>query len=238
MIDNDFCKLWCYSRYQAGFQVVLFAVTKSSISTGLKYTVFHGANIRGYWFRNFQNRGHDFFAHGKVAAVTQLQVDGAVAVRIGPDLWLNAGLVRQRCREFAVQAQEFSVELEESVAAIDGRFKRVQPKLEFGGNTEIAAAAANSPELVGILIGAGPHYLAACRNDIRGQQIINGQTHESIGATVAAAECEATNTGMGDDTGCRSQVMRLCRHVDVSEQCTAVDPDGSIVDIHIGGVHL
>ena len=54
------------------------------------------------------------------------------------------------------------------------RADRVQLELEAGDHAEVAAAAADRPEQVGVLVGAGAHRLAVGGHDVGGEQVVDG----------------------------------------------------------------
>ena len=57
------------------------------------------------------------------------------------------------------------------------RPERMQLKLELGHDAEVAAAAAERPEEVGIFICAGPHVLAVSGDDFRGDEVVDRSCH-------------------------------------------------------------
>ena len=60
----------------------------------------------------------------------------------------------------------------EEQAQLGQRADRVQPVLELGDHAEVAAAAAQRPEQVRVLLGAGPQHLAGGGDDLGGQQVV------------------------------------------------------------------
>ena len=81
----------------------------------------------------------------------------------------------------------------------DHRAGVVEPEDELGDDGEVAAAAAQRPEQVGVLLGARPDALAAREHDLGLEQVVD---REPVGAgqvTEAAAEGEATDARGRDD---------------------------------------
>ncbi len=52
----------------------------------------------------------------------------------------------------------------------------MEPKLERGNDTEIAAAASQRPEQIRVLVLRGPQLPAIGRHDLGSEQIVDGQT--------------------------------------------------------------
>jgi hypothetical protein len=51
----------------------------------------------------------------------------------------------------------------------------VQPELELGDDAEVAAAAADAPEQVGVLVLAGPYHPAVGEDDLSRDEVVAGQ---------------------------------------------------------------
>ena len=84
------------------------------------------------------------------------------------------------------------------------RAHRVEAKLELGDDAEVAAAAANPPEEIGVLGRACLHELALRRDQVHGQEPVDCQPVLSLKPADAAPEREARDPGVGDDpAGCR-----------------------------------
>jgi len=70
------------------------------------------------------------------------------------------------------------------------RAQRVQPQLEPGRDAEVAAAAADRPEQVGMGVGVHPQLLAVGGHHLGGQQVVDGEA--------VLADQEADPTAQGD----------------------------------------
>jgi hypothetical protein len=82
-------------------------------------------------------------------------------------------------------------------AAID-RGHRVGPVLEGGSDAEVAAAAAQGPEQVLIVLGAGRDDLAVCGDDFDRQQVVDGQSVLSHQPAFPAAQGQPGDACAGD----------------------------------------
>ena len=91
-----------------------------------------------------------------------------------------------------------SDELEEHRPAVDVA-DRVQPEGELGDDAEVAAAAAERPEQVRVLLLARGDDGAVGRDDLGGQQVVAGQAVAAAEVADAAAEGQSADAGRGDD---------------------------------------
>src|SRR5215471_464441 len=89
----------------------------------------------------------------------------------------NRMFVRQRLRAVAEEPQQVAgvVERMGYQAAGDHGPHRMQLKFEGGGHTEVAAAAADGPEEIGLIFFARTHYLALRGDELDGPEVIEGE---------------------------------------------------------------
>ena len=99
---------------------------------------------------------------------------------------------------------------------------RVQRELHRGDHTEVAAAAAQRPEQVGVLLGAGVHQPAVGGDDIRGDQTVAGQAVAAQQPADATAEGEPADPGGGDQPAGDRQAEGLGFVVEVGPGGTAL----------------
>jgi hypothetical protein len=64
----------------------------------------------------------------------------------------------------------------------------MKPILESGGDTEITAAAAQTPKEIGVLAGAGRDQLARRGHEIDRQKVVAGQSIAAHQPTEAATQ--------------------------------------------------
>src|SRR3954449_427739 len=72
----------------------------------------------------------------------------------------------------------------------DGRAERVELELEGGGDAEVAPAAVQRPEEVGVLVAAGPDGDAVGGDELDGAEVVAGQAVLALQPARAAAEGE------------------------------------------------
>jgi hypothetical protein len=90
-----------------------------------------------------------------------------------------------------------------------GRAERVQAELEFGDEAEVAAAAADAPEQVGVLTLAGAHDPPVGQHHLGRDEVVAGQAVLRRSPAVSAAGGETTEAGGGDAAARGVQPVRL-----------------------------
>ena len=110
-------------------------------------------------------------------------------------------LVRQLGAPFAIEAQDGRRLLHrpEDRPGEDDRADVVQAEFELGDDAEIAAAAAQAPEQVGVLGLARLHELAVGRHQVDRQEVVDRHAVLALEPSDAAAEREAGDARVGDD---------------------------------------
>jgi len=78
------------------------------------------------------------------------------------------------------------------------RAERVQAELKLGDDAEVAAAAADAPEQVGVLTLAGAHDPPVGQHHLGRNEVVAGQAVLRRGPAVSAAGGETTEPGGGD----------------------------------------
>ena len=139
---------------------------------------------------------------------------------------------------------ELAVRLQDRVALVnvpEGRAADeardvVQSEGERGDHTEVAPAAAQRPEQVGFLGGAGTYLPAVGEHDICGKQVVDGQAVGPRQVPEAAAKCEATDAGGGDDAAGGGEPVCAGGCVHLAPGAAAADPHGPALGIHLDGV--
>jgi len=101
----------------------------------------------------------------------------------------------------------------------------VQPEDERGDHAEVAAAAPDRPEQVGVLLAAGAHALAAREHELGLEQVVDRQAELGRQVTEAAAERQAADAGGRDDAARSRQAVLVRRAVDLAPGAAAADPD-------------
>ena len=114
---------------------------------------------------------------------------------------------------------------------------RMQLEQEAGHDAEIAAAAAQGPQQVGILLLAGGDEAAVGQHDIGLEQIVDGQAVFARQIAVAAAQRQAGNAGGRDDARRNGQPEGMGSVVDVALRATGADPGGPCLGINANAFH-
>ena len=102
----------------------------------------------------------------------------------------------------------------------------VQAEPEGSDDTEIAAAAADRPEQVGVLIGRGPQHPPVSGDDLGGEQVVDAQPELAGQPAHAAAEGEPPDAGVADQPGGRSEPVGLGSRIQICQQRPTADPRG------------
>ena len=110
---------------------------------------------------------------------------------------------------------------------------RLRVELECRDHAEVAAAAADRPEQIGVLLDAGPAHLAVGGDDLDRAQVVGGETMAPAYPAEAAAEREPGDAGRRNDAAGHDQSERLRGAIDVG-------PGGAGLHAHAAGrgVHL
>ena len=109
-------------------------------------------------------------------------------------------------------------------------------ELEAGDDAEVAAAAAQGPEEVGILRRARAHLLSVGEHDVDCTQRVDGEAVPPHEPADAAAQRQASDPRVRD-LACRDREPVLLRHgVELAEQGSAPDPDDCALGVDLDAV--
>ena len=114
---------------------------------------------------------------------------------------------------------------------------RVQPEEERGDDAEVAAAAAQRPEEIGVLRLAGGDEAAVGEHDVGLEQIVDGQPELAREVAQPAAEGDAADAGGGDDAARRGQPEGVGGVVQIAQRRAALDAGGAGLGIDADPVH-
>ena len=128
-------------------------------------------------------------------------------------------LARRGGQELAVGREHLGALLDRPERrAADDRADLVQPEEERRDDAEVAAAAADRPEEVGVLVGARAHALAAREHDLRLEQVVDREPALAGQVAEAAAEREAADAGGRDDPARRREPVLVRSRASTSPQ--------------------
>ena len=147
-------------------------------------------------------------------------------------------LARGGGQELAVHRQHLGTELDRPERRpCDHGLDLVQPELEPGHDAEVAAAATQRPEQVGVLVLAGAHELAVGQHDLGGEQVVDRQPARARQVPEPTAERDPAHAGRGDDAARRGQPVRVRRAVELAQRAAAADPRRARGGVHVDAVH-
>src|SRR5262249_23267931 len=107
-------------------------------------------------------------------------------------------------------------------APADDAFEWVQPVLESCRDAEVAAAPAEAPQQLGVLVSAGMDDRAAGRDELCTDQVVARQSVLSGQVADAPAESQAGNAGRANDAPGRDEPRGLRRRVVVEPSRAAL----------------
>ncbi len=115
---------------------------------------------------------------------------------------------------------------------------RVESELEAGDHAEVAAAASERPEEVGVLGRAGAHHLTGRGHDLGGLEVVDRHAVLATEPAEAPAERQSGDAGGGVDADRRGEAVGLGGGVEVRERGTAFDGDAAPGRVDSRGLHL
>ena len=101
---------------------------------------------------------------------------------------------------------------------------RMQAELELRHHSEVAAAAANGPEEIGVLVRTGPQDPAIGNDDLGGDQIVDGQPRLPAQPAHPSSEGQTTHAGMANEARWYGEPVRLGRRIEIRQQGPTLYP--------------
>ncbi len=128
------------------------------------------------------------------------------------------------------------LELEEHRAAVDV-LERVDLELERGRYPEVAGAALECPQQVGVLVGVGHDGPAIRGHDLGTDEVVTGQSVAASEIADAAAERQAGHSRGRDDAARGGQAVLVGRGVEVAPGGSTLHPRGALCGVHADAPH-
>src|SRR5262249_52700913 len=113
----------------------------------------------------------------------------------------------------------------------------MEAELERGDNAEVAAAASQRPEQVGVRILGRPQQLAVGRYDVDGEEVVHREAVLAHQPPDATAEGQPSDSSVAYDSAGGGQTARLRLVVDVTPQRTTLHPGPAVGGIDPDGPH-
>src|SRR5215218_6298959 len=113
----------------------------------------------------------------------------------------------------------------------------MEPVLEGGDDAEVAAAAAERPEQVRVLVGAGAQELTVCGHHLEGQDVVAGQPVFPCKPAYASAQRQPCYTRLRDDSRryCQTEDVRLA--IQLAQQHARLDARAACDGIDVNALH-
>ena len=109
----------------------------------------------------------------------------------------------------------------------------MQSELERGDDAEVAAAAADRPEQVGVLLGARTRLCSVGEHDVGLEQIVDRQAVAPRQVADPAAERQPADAGGRDEATWRREAVRVRGLVDLTPGAATADSDGARLGVHL-----
>jgi hypothetical protein len=119
----------------------------------------------------------------------------------------------------------------------DHRTDGVQPERERRDDAEVAAAPAQRPEQIRVLVGAGDENVAVGGHHLRLDEVVAGQTVLPGQPAEPAAKRQPGDTGVGVRTTGRRQTVLLRRCVELRPPHPRLDAGGTVRRINLDALH-
>ena len=104
--------------------------------------------------------------------------------------------------------------------------------LERGDHPEVAAAAAQGPEQVGVLVPARVHKATVGEHDVGAEEVVDRQPVAAGQVAVTSAERQPSHPGGAHDPTDRGEPERVGRVVDIGPPAPWFYPNGLCVRVH------
>ena len=117
--------------------------------------------------------------------------------------------------------------------ASDDRSHLMQTEKEGRDDAEVAAAASDCPEQVGMLVGAGPDRLAVREHDLGVEEVIDGETAPTGEVAQTTTQRKPAHTGRRDDAAWRRKTVFAGGGVDLTPRAPTSDPHRSLLRIDL-----
>jgi hypothetical protein len=110
----------------------------------------------------------------------------------------------------------------------------VEAELERRDHAEVAAAAAQRPEKIGMLVLGGAHEFAVRRHDVGAEEVVDGEAVLAHQPADATAKGESGDSGVAHDPAGGGQTVRLRLVVNIAPQRTTLHPGAAVggIDPH------
>ena len=109
----------------------------------------------------------------------------------------------------------------------------MQLRPDLGGDSEVATAAADRPEEVGLLVLVGVDDAAVGEHELGPEDVVDREAVAARQVADPAAEHQTAGSGRADEPYGRGQSVLAGGRVDLAEQAAARDGGGSRVGVDL-----
>ena len=113
----------------------------------------------------------------------------------------------------------------------------MEAELERGDHAEVAAAASQCPEQVGVLVLGRPQQLAVGRDEVDGEEVVDREAVLAHQPADATAEGETGDAGVAHDAAGGGQTVHLRLVVDVAPERATLHPGPAVGGVDADAPH-
>ena len=113
----------------------------------------------------------------------------------------------------------------------------VEAELEPRDDAEVAAAPAQGPEQIRVLVIGGADDAPVGGHELGGEQVVDREPVLALEPPRASAQCQAADARGGNAPAGRREAMLLGRAVDLGPQRAAADPGDAAIGVDLDRVH-
>ena len=112
----------------------------------------------------------------------------------------------------------------------------VETERELGHDAEVAAAAPQRPEQLGVLVARRAGDRSVGQHDLDPLEVVDGPTEAASQVAEAATERQAGDAGERDEAECCREAMLLRRPIDVAQEGAGLNACQSRLPVNLDGV--
>ncbi len=119
----------------------------------------------------------------------------------------------------------------------DDRADRVEPEVEGGDDPEVAAAAPDRPEQVGVLVVRGHHLASVGRHDLGTEEVVAGEPELALQPAAPASQGQSSDPRLGHPAAGDGQPVRLGGRVELTPGQPGLGANRRVGHIDVDALH-
>ena len=236
--DDDIDRVVAQLAQEGGFPIVLVAVRHGRVEQRLHHRERHRLDRVDERSAERPQRSQEPLAFREVAAVTGRDRGDRLAIGRVHQRRIGREFVRRRLCKRPVELQQ----IRGAIPRMDDQPSqhhrdRMQPVFERGDDAEVAAATAQGPEQIGMLVGADAQHLSLGGHQFEGHDIVAGEAVFPCEPADTAAERQACNAGLRDHARRHRQTENVRLAIQFAEQHARLDAGAACCGIDVNALH-